>query len=274
LPTVSFKKSEVECGVWDGETFLALVRPISQDKKMKLASINLTLTPTLLNEYTFAREDGATPKAAILNGKRLTILYRENISVFEYAGFPADSSDKFLKMLQELRGGEFAKLISPVLDSLQALDKKALIKKVAAELEKSFKDWNEQIPEESLEKANFEWPGQAASPADYQAVGYGTSKESHQVDFTEGFDAGFAYSLIDNFILDSGKDSDDETLVEAVEDLRALADDFTCSVVTEAFTIAVKSDSFKKLNKGEALSFTMNSHDDSPVEIYSCDSSK
>lgn len=258
LPTASFKKSEVELGLWDGDNFLTLVSPISQRKKIKLASIDLTDAPTLVDEYTFAREDDASPKAIVLNGHRLTIIYSETMSVFEYAGFSKGHSDKFEAAIKELRNSDSGALISSTLDSLAALNKKLLVKNIAANLEKSFKSWAKTKPEGVLESVNFEWPGHVAEPADYNAQAYATSDQFS----LSGFNVGFAYQIVDQL------DINDQRIEETISEVQAIADDLTYSVFKEAFAVAAKSTAFKKLNKADVLSFTMNSHEDTPIEVF------
>jgi len=267
LPTVSFKKGEVELGLWDGDKFLALIEPISQDKKMKLAAIDLATTPTLLDEYIFTREDRARPQAIVLNDKRLTIIYSDTMSVFEYAGFSNGHSEKFETAIKALRSSEYAPEISSILDALSALNKKVLVKSIASELEKSFKAWTKSNPEDVLESVNFEWPGHVASPPDYDAEGYATSNGVNGLSFY-GIEVDFAYEIVDQL------GTDNEELDDIFDELQGIADDFTYSVVREAFEIAVKSNAFKKLKKEDALNFTMNSHDDGPIEVYNYLSSK
>jgi len=254
LPTASFKKSEVELGLWDGDNFLALVSPISQRKKIKLASIDLATTPTLIDEYTFPREDDAAPKAIVLNGKRLTIIYSETMSVFEYAGFSKGHSDKFEAAIKELRNSDSGTLISSILDSLEALNQKMLVKSIAAELEESFKSWIKSSPSAVLKGANFEWAGRAAEPANYYTEDFSYPNS------LSGFNVGFAYEIVDQL------DTEDDELMSELQDL---ADELTYSVFKDAFAIATKSTAFKKINKADELSITMNNHDDEPTEVFS-----
>jgi len=78
LASISFKKSEVECGVRDGDLLYVLVRPIFKETRLILATIELGPAPALVNEQTFDCEDRASPRALVKNGDQLRALFFRN----------------------------------------------------------------------------------------------------------------------------------------------------------------------------------------------------
>jgi hypothetical protein len=272
LPTVSFKKGEVECGALVGDALQAVVRPIGRDDKLILAAIEMTPAPKLLGEQTFDLGEEARPRVAVMNKQRLSILFtKQPPALFEFAGIRGGARDRFARALAQARAGENASVLAETLDALEALDIEGTTKKIASDLEAAFEQWERDCKDTPLSVINFEWPGAASYPPDYGTMGYGYAEDESSVfEYSRGFDVGFAFELVDE-LADETESEDDENR-GAVEELRAVASHLAYQVVADAFEIAVKSESFARLNKAATLTFTMNSHDDSPVEVYCCES--